>query len=117
HVAGVVARVGEQRQRVGEEAVDRLADHVGAVQRDADGEGAAEIGRRMAVAMVMMAAGSRGVVVMVMMMRHAESGTECTLIEPGAPPWRLGRRPGQEIIMICNSARFALAARCGRVAG
>jgi hypothetical protein len=46
-----VAGIGEQRHRIGENARRRLGDDEADVERDADGEGAAEIGRRVRVDM------------------------------------------------------------------
>ena len=70
HVGQIVPRIGDQRHRAGDDAVGRLDDHEGQVQRNADGEGAAEVGRGVpmpvpvmmvvvvVVVMVMMAAGT-----------------------------------------------------------
>ena len=49
HVAEIMARVGEQRDRAGDQAVGRLDRDEPDIERDADGEGRAEIGRRMGV--------------------------------------------------------------------
>ena len=56
--------VGQQGKRVGEDAVDRLANDEGAVQGDADRERAAEVCRRVAVAVGAVDA------MMVVMVRH-----------------------------------------------
>ena len=45
-VAEVVAGIGEQRERIGTPAVERLDDDEGDVDRDADRERAVEVGRR-----------------------------------------------------------------------
>ena len=53
HVRQIVAGVGEQRHRIGEEAVNRLDRDEAEVERDADREGAAEIPLPMRVVMMM----------------------------------------------------------------
>ena len=52
HVRQIVAGVGQQRHRIGEEAEDRFGDHEPEVERDADREGAAEVCRRVRVAVI-----------------------------------------------------------------
>ena len=49
HVAEVVTGVGEQRQRIGGEAVPDLADHQREIERDGNAEGPAEMVRRVVV--------------------------------------------------------------------
>jgi hypothetical protein len=62
-VGEIVARIGEQRHRTGEQPRNPLDQHEGEVERGAEHEGAAEIGRRMGV----------GVAVVVMVVRgHCE---------------------------------------------
>ena len=50
HIRQIVAGVGQQRHRVGEEAVDCLDRKKAEVERDSDGERSAEIARRMRMA-------------------------------------------------------------------
>ena len=52
HVGQIVAGVGQQRHRIGEEAEHRFGDDEGEVERDPDRERAAEIGRRMRVPVI-----------------------------------------------------------------
>ena len=50
HIRQIVAGVGQQRHRVGKEAVDCLDRKKAEVERDSDGERSAEIARRMRMA-------------------------------------------------------------------
>ena len=67
HVAEIVPRVGEQGDRVGDQAVGRLDRDEPDVERDADGEGRAEIRRRVGVIVSAMIVA----VVMIVVVRRA----------------------------------------------
>ena len=69
HVAEIVPGVGEQRDRAGREAIDRLDRDEGQVQRDADGEGGAEVGRPVRVGVGMVVAVVAGAMVVVVTVR------------------------------------------------
>ena len=71
HVGQIVAGIGEQRHRPGGHARQRLDADIGEVERDADGKGAAEIIRRMAVPMVVVMP-----MVVMIMVAHAVSSVK-----------------------------------------
>src|SRR3546814_20985441 len=65
----VMSGIGQQGHRIGENAVSSLDRHEGDIQRDADGEGAAETGRRMRMAGMAMAMPVRSMSMYSMIMR------------------------------------------------
>ena len=69
HVRQVMARVGQQRHRIADEAEHDLGHHEHGVEPDPDGEGPPETGRRMRVPQPAMGMAVAGMVVGAMLVR------------------------------------------------